>query len=228
MQTQRERKAAPATRRVLIVDDHPLTRRGMAELIGQQADLGVCGEAGDASQALAAVSALEPDLVLMDITLPDKHGLEVIKDLRTLQPRTPVLVVSMHDENLYAERALRAGARGYLMKNEGGEKLLHAIRQVLAGSIYVSQALAAKVIDLFSGHQRRALDTITASLTDRELEVFEFLGQGLTTREIGKHMRVSPKTVETHRMHIREKLGLKTGPELIKLAVRWAGTRELL
>ena len=200
----------------------------MAELIGQQADLEVCGEAGDAGQALAAVAALKPDLVLMDITLPGKHGLEVIKDIKALHPRLPVLVVSMHDENLYAERALRAGARGYLMKNEGGEKLLQAIRQVLGGAIYVSQALAAKVIDLFSGHQRLAVDTTTALLTDRELEVFEFLGQGLTTREIGQQMRVSPKTVETHRMHIREKMGLRSGPELIKRAVRWVGARELL
>lgn len=210
------------------MDDHPLTRRGMAELIGQQTDLEACGEAGDAGHALAAVAALKPDLVLMDITLPDKHGLEVIKDMKALHPRMPVLVVSMHDENLYAERALRAGARGYLMKNEGGEKLLQAIRAVLAGNIYVSHTLAAKVIDLFSGHQQRAMDTTTASLTDRELEVFECLGQGLTTREIGQQMRVSPKTVETHRMHIREKLGLKSGPELIKRAVRWAGARELI
>jgi DNA-binding NarL/FixJ family response regulator len=200
----------------------------MAELIGQQTDLEVCGEAGDAGQALAAVAALKPDLVLMDITLPDKHGLEAIKDFKALHPLMPVLVVSMHDENLYAERALRAGARGYLMKNEGGEKLLLAVRQVLAGNIFVSQNLAAKVIDLFSGRQRLAVDSTTAPLTDRELEVFEYLGQGLTTREIGEQMRLSPKTVETHRMHIREKLGLKTGPELIKRAVRWAGARELI
>ncbi|HVV70868.1 MAG TPA: response regulator transcription factor [Verrucomicrobiae bacterium] len=200
----------------------------MAQLIGQQDDLAVCGEAGDAAQALTAVAALQPDLVLADVTLPGKHGLELIKDLKALYPTLPVLVVSMHDESLYAERALRAGARGYLMKNEGGDRLIEAVRQVLAGKIFVSPSMSAKILDSFSGRGRRAERYDLSSLTDREFEVFHFIGQGLTTSEIGGQLHMSGKTVETHRLHIREKLGLKTGPELLKYAVRWAGAQELL
>jgi DNA-binding NarL/FixJ family response regulator len=214
--------------KILIVDDHPLTRRGMAQLLGQQRDLVVCGEAGDADQALAAVKSLRPHLVLADVTLPGKHGLELIKDISALYPSVLVLVVSMHDESLYAERALRAGARGYLMKNEGGEKLVEAVRQVLAGKVYVSQSLSEQILDVFSGRHRRARQATLSSLTDREFEVFQLIGQGLTTHEIGRHLRMSGKTVETHRLHIREKLGLKTGPELIKHAVRWAGAQDLI
>ncbi len=210
------------------MDDHPLTRRGMAQLIGQQKDLSVCGEAGDAAQALAAVKALQPHLVLVDVTLPGKHGLELIKDLRALHPGVLVLVVSMHDESLYAERALRAGARGYLMKNEGGEKLIEAVRQVLAGKIFVSPSMSAKILDSFSGHNQRRGRYELSSLTDREFEVFSLIGQGLTTSEIGRQLHMSGKTVETHRLHIRQRLGLNTGPELMKYAVRWAGAQELL
>jgi len=217
-----------ATRRILIVDDHPLTRRGMAQLIGQQKDLVLCGEAGNAEQALGAVRLLQPHLVLADVTLPGKNGLEFIKDLNAMYPEVMVLVVSMHDEGLYAERALRAGARGYLMKNEGGEKLIEAIRQVLAGKVYVSPALSATILDGFSRRRRRGEETIIGALTDREFEVFQAIGQGLTTAEIGAHLRMSGKTVETHRLHIREKLRLRTSPELIKYAVRWAGTRGLI
>ena len=223
------RKQPPEPKRkILIVDDHPLTRRGMAELIGQQVDLSICGEAGDADQALAAVAALKPHLVLADVALPGKPGLELIKDVKSLHPDVLILVVSMHDESLYAERALRAGARGYLMKNEGGEKLIAAIRQVLAGKVYVSETMSAKILDVFSGRRHRGDDTTMGGLTDREFEVFQFIGQGLTTREIGERLRMSGKTVETHRLHIREKLGLKTGPELIKHAVRWAGAQEMI
>jgi DNA-binding NarL/FixJ family response regulator len=215
-------------RKILLVDDHPLTRRGMAQLISQQTDWVVCGEAGTAEQALAGVRTLRPHLVLVDVTLPDKPGLELIKDLQALHPETLVLVVSMHEEGLFAERALRSGARGYLMKNEGGEKLIEAIRQVLAGQLYVSQALSAKILDAFSGRRHRGDDTVLGLLTDREFEVFQAIGQGLTTGEIGRRLSMSGKTVETHRLHIRGKLGCKTSPELIKYAVRWAGTQGLI
>lgn len=217
-----------ARRRILIVDDHPMTRRGMAQLIGQQPDLMICGEAGDASQALASVGALKPHLVLADVSLPGKHGLELIKDIKALHPDVLVLVVSMHEENIFAERALRAGARGYLMKNEGGERLVEAIRQVLDGKLYVSQSMSASILDGFAGHRRRGDNSALGALTDREFEVFQFVGEGLTTREIGDRLHLSGKTVETHRLHIRDKLGLKTGPELIKFAVRWAGSRDLI
>jgi len=200
----------------------------MAQLIGQHEDLTICGEAGDAAQALSAVKSLQPHLVLADVTLPGKHGLELIKDLKVLHPGVLVLVVSMHDESLYAERALRAGARGYLMKNEGGDKLIEAVRHVLAGKVYVSPSMSAKILNSFSGRNRRTRQTDLGSLTDREFEVFQFIGQGMTTSEIGGQLHMSGKTVETHRLHIREKLGLKTGPELMRYAVRWAGAQELL
>lgn len=175
--------------RVLVVDDHPMTRYGIARLIEQEPDLVVCGEAENVSRGLAAVRELKPHVVLADLTMPDGEGLELIKNVRSLHPEVAVLVVSMHDEALYAERALRAGARGYIMKNEGGEKLVEAIRQVLQGKIYVSENMSGKVLEIFSGRRRRADDTTIGKLTDREFEVFRLLGQGLTTREIGQQLR---------------------------------------
>jgi DNA-binding NarL/FixJ family response regulator len=225
-------KKSPSTAemrsRVLIVDDHPMMRYGIVRLIEQEPDLVVCGEAENASRALAAVRALKPQVILADLTMPGGEGLEFIKDVRSLHPEIAVLVVSMHDEALYAERALRAGAQGYIMKNEGGEKLVEAIRQVLQGKTYVSENMSGKVLEIFSGRRRRTDDTTIGKLTDREFEVFRLLGQGLTTREIGQQLRLGTKTVETHRLHIREKLGLKSGPALIKYAVRWAGTQGLI
>jgi DNA-binding NarL/FixJ family response regulator len=222
-----KRAPSKAPRTILVVDDHPLTRHGMAQLIGQQPDLAVCGEAGNAEQALDRVRELQPELVLVDVTLPGKPGLELIKDLAATYPKVLVLVVSMHDESLYAERALRAGARGYLMKSAGGEELVKAIRRVFAGQVYVSQELSARILDNLSGNARRPAGVLSV-LSDREFEVFQLVGEGLTTREIGSRLHISGKTVETHRLHIREKLGLKTLPELTKYAVRWAGAQELI
>jgi DNA-binding NarL/FixJ family response regulator len=220
--------AGKSPRKILIVDDHPLTRRGMAQLISQEADLMVCGEAGDGERALAMIDSLKPHLVLIDVTLPRKPGLELIKEIRAQHSDILLLVVSMHDESLYAERALRAGARGYLMKNEGGDKLIEAIRHVLSGKIFLSESLSDQILDLFSSGRQRPNKTPMGSLTDREFEVFQFIGQGLTTREMSAQLHMSAKTVETHRLHIRAKLGLKSGPELIKYAVRWAGARDLI
>jgi len=223
-------KAPPAPQRskILIVDDHPMTRYGIARLIEQEPDLAVSGEAESVQPALAAVKALKPRLVLADLTLAEGEGLEFIKDMRTLYPEVAVLVVSMHDEALYAERALRAGARGYIMKNEGGEKLVEVIRQVLQGKTYLSDRMSGRVLDIFATRRRRADDSILGKLTDREFEVFRLIGQGLTTHEIGERLRLSPKTVETHRLHVRQKLQLKSGPGLINYAVRWAGTQDLI
>jgi len=211
----------------LLVDDHPLTRHGMAQLIGQQPDLVVCGQAGNAEQAFESVRALRPHLVLVDVTLPGKPGLELIKDITALYADVLVLVVSMHDESLYAERALRAGARGYLMKSSGGEELVKAIRQVLSGGVYASRELSARILDNLSGGPRRGPGSLSA-LSDREFEVFQLVGEGLTTHEIGSRLHISGKTVETHRLHIREKLALRTPQQLTKYAVRWAGSQELL
>jgi DNA-binding NarL/FixJ family response regulator len=222
-------KHAPTARRstILILDDHPMTRYGIARLIEQEPGLAICAEAETARCALAAVKAHKPRLVLADLSLPDGEGLEFIKDLRALHPEVAVLVVSMHDEALYAERALRAGARGYIMKNEGGEKLVEAVRQVLQGKTYLSDTMAGRVLDLFSTRRRRSGDSMLGNLTDREFEVFRLIGQGMTTGEIGARLHLSPKTVETHRLHVRQKLQLKSGPALIKYAVRWAGAQKL-
>ena len=170
---------------------------------------------------------MRPDLVLVDVTLPGKPGLEFIKDVAMLYPGVLVLVVSMHDESLYAERALRAGARGYLMKSAGGEELIKAIGQVFNGQVYLSQNLSAQILDSLSG-SRRQQPGVLSVLSDREFEVFQLIGEGLTTNEIGSRLHISGKTVETHRLHIRDKLGLKNPPELTKYAVRWAGSQELL
>lgn len=199
----------------------------MAQLINQQPDLTVCAEAGNAETALELVAKERPELVLADVTLPGKPGLEFIKDVATLHPGVLILVVSMHDESLYAERALRAGARGYLMKSAGGEELIKAIRQVFAGQVYLSENLSAKILNSLSGSQRPSPGVLSV-LSDREFEVFQLIGEGLTTSEIGSRLHISGKTVETHRLHIRDKLGLKTPPELTKYAVRWAGTQEMI
>ena len=228
MTTQRCSLAAESRSKVLVVDDHPMTRYGTARLLEQEPDLIVCGEAENASCAIAAIAAFKPQLVLSDLSMPGGDGLEFIKDVRSLHPEVAVLVFSMHDESFYAERALRAGARGYVMKNEGGEKLVEAIRQVLQGKIHVSENMSGKVLEIFSGRRRRADNTTIGKLTDREFEVFQLLGQGLATREIGQRLRLGTKTVETHRLHVREKLGLKSGSALIKYAVRWAATQELI
>jgi DNA-binding NarL/FixJ family response regulator len=210
-------------RKVFIVDDHPMTRYGIAQLLKQEPGLEVCGEAGSAEEALGSIKPAKPDLVLADITMPGKNGLEFIKDLQAAHPDLPILVISMHEEEVYAERVLRAGARGYLMKHAGGHKLLTAINQILEGKIYVSENMAARVLDSFGGRRSHSGDTLLGKLTDREFEVFQLIGQGLTTREIGERLNMSGKTVETHRLHIREKLSLKTAPELMKYAVRWGG-----
>jgi len=215
---------APQTRRrILLVDDHPLTRHGIAQLIGQQPDLVVCGEAGSAEQALDSVRSLRPELVLLDVTLPGKPGLELVKDLTTTFPNVAVLVFSMHEETVYADRVLRAGARGYLMKSAGGDELVKAIRLVLAGKVYLSEDLSATILDNLSGTPRRPPGVLSV-LSDREFEVFQLVGEGLPTREIGLRLHISGKTVEAHRLRIREKLDLKSPSELTKYAVRWTGT----
>lgn len=207
---------------VLIVDDHPMMREGLAQLIDHESDLRVAGQADNAAQALQAVGELLPDLALVDISLPDKNGIELIKDLQTLHPQLPVLVVSMHDETLYAERVLRAGARGYIMKQEGGKKLMEAIRHVLRGQVYVSEKMSAKILETFSGRRSDATKSAVECLSDREFEVFQLIGQGHGTRQIAQHLHLSIKTVEVHRANIKRKLELKSATDLVRYAVRWA------
>ena len=213
-------------KRVLIVDDHPMMRTGLAQLIDNEADLKVCAEADTAAQALDVVVGQALDLILLDISLPDKNGLELVKDIKALKPGLPILVVSMHDESLYAQRVLRAGGRGYIMKQEGGKKLLQAIHQVLSGQIYVSEKMSADILESFSGHHAEAAVSPVQQLSDREFEVFQLIGQGKGTRDIAAHLHLSVKTVEVHRLNIKKKLKLKTATDLVRHAVRWVDNEK--
>ncbi|MGZ8899095.1 MAG: response regulator [Limisphaerales bacterium] len=213
-------KTGPARKRILIVDDHPMMRDGLRQLIANEPDLEVVGEAGDANEALDEAEKLKPDLAIVDITLRSSNGLDLIKDLQIRAPRTAVLVLSMHDESLYAERVLRAGGRGYIMKQEGGKRIIEGIRQVATGHTFVSPAVSARILDSFTGHNRQDKAAVE-KLTDREFEVFQLIGQGLSTKEMADKLHVSVKTIEVHRVNIKEKLKTPTAPDLIRYAVRW-------
>ncbi len=208
-------------KQVLIVDDHPMMREGLAQLINREKDLVVAGEADSAARAIEQTAQLKPDLVIVDITLPGRSGLDLIRDIHAVHPAALVLVVSMHEESLYAERVLRAGGRGYVMKQAGGKKLMEAIRQVLGGQIYVSADTSARILETFSRNNNETPATGVQSLSDREFEIFQLIGQGENTRDIAKKLILSVKTVEVHRLNIKSKLKLATAAELIHFAVRW-------
>ena len=207
--------------KILVVDDHPIVRERLAELINQEADLIVCGEAEDSNQALKAARELQPDLAIVDITLKDTYGIELIKHLKEIQPKLPVLVLSMHDESLYGERALRAGAKGYLTKQQATKQVISAIRKILAGEIYVSEQMAASILHKVAGGKSPTGDSPTDVLTDRELEVFQLLGQGLPVKQIAENLFVSVKTVEAHREHIKQKMNFKSSSELLRYAIQF-------
>jgi DNA-binding NarL/FixJ family response regulator len=212
--------AGPKRRKILLVDDHPLMRRGQADLLEREADLAVCGEAGTARAAMDAIAKLLPDLVLVDMALPDKDGLELIKDIQALHPGLPVLAMSMQDESLYAARVLRAGGRGYVMKGDAPEQLATAIRTVLSGQVALSPRMSAKLLESMVGESGQTGEGPEAKLTDRELEVLRLFGGGWSTEEIAARLHLSPKTVDVHRAHMKEKLGLKTTPEFQRFAIR--------
>jgi DNA-binding NarL/FixJ family response regulator len=224
--SKKSRSSKPPGKRIFIVDDHPIMRQGLAQLINHEPDMTVCGEAENAAKALDGIAAAKPDLALVDITLPGKNGLELIKDLLALQPDLAVFVISMHDESLYAERVLRAGARGYIMKQEGGQKLIQAIRQVIGGQMFVSENMSAKILESFSGRRHESSNSGVQRLTDREFEVFQLIGLGKGSRQIAEQLHLSVKTIEVYRANIKEKLKLKTAGELIRHAVRWSETPE--
>jgi DNA-binding NarL/FixJ family response regulator len=215
---------SPCCNRILIVDDHPMMREGLRTLISRERDLTVCGEAETAGQALDAVASLKPDLLLVDITLPGRNGIELIKDICALQHALSILVISMHDESLYAERVLRAGARGYIMKQESGPTMMQAIRQVLAGRIYLSEKMSARILENVAG--KRAKASPIERLSDREFEVFQLIGRGKSTLQIAEELHLSTKTIESHRANVKEKLDLRTMPELISFASRWVETQD--
>lgn len=206
---------------VMLVDDHPIVRQGLANLINAEDDLMVCAQAEDSQQALASIPEAKPDIVLIDLSLPDRSGLELVKEIRIRFPNLPMLVLSMHDEALYAQRALRAGAKGYVMKQEATEKVMDAIRRVLAGELFVSEKVAARLMSQAVGSKSGAGDNPLSRLSDRELEVFSLIGQGMGTRDIAGKLLLSIKTIEAHREHIKEKLNLRSGTELMRYAVQY-------
>jgi len=208
--------------RILLVDDHPLVRERLAEVINREADLIVSGEAEDRHEAIEAILAKPPDLVIVDLTLKNSDGLELIKDIHARWPKLRMLVVSMHDESLYAERVIRAGALGYITKQEATRKILLAIRRVLSGSIYLNEKVANHIISRLATHAGPGNETPAELLADREFQVFELTGRGLSTHEIAARLHVAVKTVETYRARIRQKLQLKDSSDLLQLAISWS------
>ncbi len=218
--------AAPP-KRIMLVDDHPLVIQGISALIRAEPDLEVFAEAGSADSAMHALEKEVPDLMLLDISLPGTNGIELLKDLRIRYPGLPVLVLSMHEESVYAERALRAGALGYIMKHEPGMKVIEAMRCVLGGELYISPAIATRMMKLFvsikAGGEAR---TDMEKLSDRELQVFALIGNGIATREIAGKLKLSGKTIQTYREHIKRKLGFRNAAELMHQATNWVRSED--
>lgn len=212
--------------RILIVDDHPIVRQGLAQLIDQESDMSVCGQAETAHEALDAAEALTPDLMVVDIALRETSGMDLIKDVKIRHPDLPVLTLSMFDEAVYAERALRAGAKGYIMKQEATEKVVTAIRRVLAGEVYISDGMAAKMVSKMVGREANENASPIERLSDRELEVFRLIGSGYGTREMAERLHLSVKTIETYRAHIKDKLALEDANELLRCAIQWVNTQR--
>jgi DNA-binding NarL/FixJ family response regulator len=223
---QNPRCDLPETKRLLIVDDHPLFRKGLEELIHSDANFAVCGEADNAAAAMEVIRELHPDMAIVDLSLPGANGIELIKNIRAEFPSLPVLVLSMHDESLYALRALRAGADGYVMKHEAMANVIQAIREVFNGRPYLSPAMAAQVITKFAHRQAEGETDAVERLSDRELEILELIGKGNEVRQIAKLLHLSPKTVETHRAHIKDKLDLKNSREVARFALQWLSARN--
>jgi len=216
------RPSARARRQVLVVDDHPIVRHGLKRLIDEQRDLAVCGEAESLHDAEAAIRKLKPDLIIIDISLRQGDGIDLVKDARAKNPRLPILVLSMHDEAIYAERVLAAGANGYIMKQAEADELLRALRRVLEGGIYVSEAVGSSMLrNLASGGRHAAADPI-ARLSNRELQILQMIGSGLSTRQAAQALELSMKTVESHRERIKRKLHLASGSQLVQYAVNWS------
>jgi DNA-binding NarL/FixJ family response regulator len=216
---------APDAKRIVIVDDHPLFRKGLQELIHSEGSFAVCGEAANAAEAMEVIRKLHPDLVIADLSLPGTNGIELIKNIRAEFAELPILVLSMHDESLYALRAMRAGADGYVMKHEAMANVVQAIHEVFGGRPYLSPAMAAQVITKFAHRRVEGEADAVERLSDRELEILELIGKGNEVRQIAKLLNLSPKTVETHRAHIKDKLDLKNSREVSRFALQWLQAR---
>ena len=208
--------------RVFVVDDHPIVRHGFAQLLSAEPDLELCGQAAEAHSALAAITAAEPGVVIVDVSLGDASGIDLIGEIKQRLPSAAVLVVSMHDEQLYAERALRAGAAGYVMKHEAAGAIVRAIRTVAAGGLFVSEAVSARLLQRLAARGGPGAGSPLGALSNRELHVLELIGRGLGTREIAESLHISIKTVESYRARLKEKMNLRSGVELTRFAVHWA------
>ena len=216
-----QQTAQATKKKVLVVDDHPLLRQGLAMLINQQADMQVCGEAEEAHAAMQSIAEKHPDIIILDLSLKGPDGLELLKSIRAAYPDLPVLILSMHDEAIYAERTLRARANGYIMKQEATDKVLVALRRIFNGDVYLSDSMSKKMLQQYIDGAPSLLQSRIAALSDRELEVFRLIGEGLATREIADELHLSVKTVETYQAHIKDKLSLRSGRELIQHAIQW-------
>jgi DNA-binding NarL/FixJ family response regulator len=221
MGTKLQIPSLPKKSRVLLVDDHPIVRQGLALLIDRETDLCVCGEAEGAHSAFHSIVTLRPDMVILDISLNGPDGLDVLKEIRTKTTSLPVLILSMHDESIYAERAMRAGANGYIMKQEATEKVLVAIRRILQGDVYLSDRLTNTMLQQYVRGASPAKGSPLVNLTDRELEVFRLIGEGHGTRQIAEELHLSVKTIESYQAHIKEKLALRNARELVQHAIEW-------
>lgn len=224
--TRSSAAGAPKRTRIMVVDDHPVMREGLKRVIEDADDLVVCAQAGSIQGALELVETTQPDLIIVDIALGGQNGLELIKDVKVRHPRLPMLVHSMHEEQIYAQRSLRAGARGYLMKQEPTPKLVQAVRQVLAGEVYLSETMTRQMLHrMAEGGSGKDVSPVER-LSDRELEVFELLGQGQKTKEIAEQLHLSVKTVQTYCEHLKEKLLLRDATGLMRFAVQWVEARR--
>jgi DNA-binding NarL/FixJ family response regulator len=220
--TFKSQDASAAKKRILVVDDHPIVRQGLTLLIDREPDLVVCGEAEEAMGAMHVLDSARPDVLIVDISLNGPDGLDLLKSIRSTRPVLPVLILSMHDESIYAERALRAGANGYIMKQEATEKVLVAVRRILGGEIYVSDRIANKLLKHYISGSGTLRDSSISDLSDRELEVFRLIGEGHGTRQIADELHLSVKTVESYQAHIKEKLSLRSARELMQRAIQWS------
>ena len=214
-------------KKIFVVEDHPIFRLGISELINQEEDLAVCGDAESVPQAMREIDRLNPDLLIVDISLKNSDGIDLVKEMHNQRKDLPIMILSMHDEFLYAERALRAGARGYIMKEEAMESVVFAIRQVLAGNLYFNDRVKEHILFQLSGDSAAADADPIKRLTTRELEVFRLIGRGFSTRDIAGRLNLSIKTIGTYRERIKEKLGLRNATELVRLAVHWENTRKI-
>jgi DNA-binding NarL/FixJ family response regulator len=228
MNTKKPKNTNQTKHKILIVDDHAMIRQGLISLIDDQQDLMACGEAEDAPEAIKAISETNPDIVILDISLKSSSGIELMKSIKVQYPKLPVLILSMHNEELYAERVLRAGAMGYIMKSEASEDLLTAIYQILSGQIYVSDKVSKKLLRKLAVGRTEMTKSPIESLSDRELEVFHLIGQGFGTSQIAEQLHLSVKTIETYRTHIKDKLDLIDANALRRYAIQWYNSQEVV